>query len=121
MKTIDSVAKFSAQLRALDLSLMSAVPATAMAGDRCAFLASHSAVRQPGYTYLEIGSEQGGSFKTHLRDSWGQSVFSIDLSVDTAPDSRGTQRWYDGNSTAALRATLAKASSNRASAIGLVE
>ena len=112
MTEIDSAALFSERLNALDLELMSAVPSTATSGDRRALLALHLAVRTPGYTYLEIGSEQGGSLQAHLGDNWCNKVFSIDLRVETAPDFRGTHQWYCGNSTTAMRANLAKAFPN---------
>lgn len=103
---------FLERLESLDLRLMSAVATTATPGDCRALLALHLAVRGPGYTYLEIGSEQGGSLQAHLSDRWCGKVFSIDLRVATAPDFRGTHEWYVGNSTATMCANLARAFPN---------
>lgn len=99
-------ASFSERIGRLDLGLLQAVPTNTTAGDRRALLLLQSAARHPGYTYLEIGSEQGGSLQGHLADPWCAQVFSIDLRVDQAPDFRGTCQWYSGNTTAAMRQRL---------------
>ena len=97
---------FYQQLSSLDVSLLGLVPTSATLKDRRALLALHLASRSPGYSYLEIGSEMGGSLQAHLIDPWCATVFSIDLRVDTARDYRGTFQWYNGNTTAAMRERL---------------
>jgi hypothetical protein len=112
MTAPDASLTFSERLQSLDLTLMSAVATTATPGDCRALLALHFAARKPDYTYLEIGSEQGGSLQAHLGDHWCSKVFSIDLRVEIAPDFRGTHEWYTGNSTATMWANLEKAFPN---------
>jgi hypothetical protein len=100
---------FNQKLSSLDVSLLSSVPSSATLEDRRALLALHLASRSPNYSYLEIGSEMGGSLQAHLMDPWCARVFSIDLRVDTAHDFRGTFQWYSGNTTAAMRSRLTQA------------
>jgi len=97
---------FLDQLQLLDLSLMSAVPTTATVEDCRSLLALQLVARKPGYTYLEIGSEKGGSLQTHLADPWCAKVFSIDLRVEEVADFRGKHNFYFGNTTASMRSNL---------------
>jgi hypothetical protein len=99
---------FLERLQSLDISLLGVVPTSATEADRSALLALHLAVRKPNYSYLEIGSELGGSLQAHLEDSWCFRIFSIDLRVETAGDFRGTFKWYPRNTTAAMYARLEK-------------
>lgn len=103
---------FCQKLSFLDLSLLREVPSSATLEDRRALLALHLACRSPDYSYLEIGSEKGGSLQAHLNDPWCAKVFSIDLRVDTVDDFRGTFQWYNGNTTAAMRERLRQAFPN---------
>ncbi len=97
---------FYQQLSSLDVSLLGVIPTSATIEDRRALLALHLASRSPGYSYLEVGSEMGGSLQAHLIDPWCAKVFSVDLRVDTVRDYRGTFQWYNGNTTAAMRERL---------------
>ena len=61
---------YEQRIERLDLSLFDSVPTQSTAGDRLSWLALQRAVRgaTPGYTYLEIGSYNGGSIQQHLLD-----------------------------------------------------
>lgn len=100
---------FASRLARLDPGLLKGVMSSASAGDRRTLLALHREVRQPGYTYAEIGSEFGGSLQAHLEDPWCGQVFSIDLRVAEVDDRRGKRVWYEGNTTAAMREALERA------------
>lgn len=101
--------RFVSRLLELDPGLWAAVPSSASVGDRRTLLALHREVRRPGYAYAEIGSERGGSLQAHLADPWCARVFSIDLRVEEVDDIRGRKLWYEGNTTARMRAELERA------------
>jgi hypothetical protein len=83
-------------------------PTTTDSLDRHSFLAAQNVVRRlrQGYTYVEIGSEVGGTLVPHLLDPTCQRVVSIDLRPDYQPDERGSQFSYVGHSTARMIETL---------------
>lgn len=87
---------------------MSLVPTAATKADCRSLLALQLVAREPGYTYLEIGSEKGGSLQAHLADPWCVKVFSIDLRVENVDDFRGKHNFYNGNTTASMRSDLEK-------------
>lgn len=100
---------FGERLARGDNALWDAVPSSATAADRRVLLALQAGVRAPGYAYVEIGSEMGGSLQVHLADPWCAKVFSIDLRVTAVVDYRGTRMWYNDNTTAGMRARLGAA------------
>ncbi len=94
------------RLKQADLSLFEAINTSATVEDRRSLIALQAATRHPGYTYLEIGSEMGGSLQSHLIDPWCQTIFSIDLRVSTVNDIRGKGFSYHENTTARMIAGL---------------
>ena len=106
--TPDNSVDFEKRLQQADLSLFDPITTSATADDRRSLLALQAAVRLPGYAYLEIGSERGGSLQTHLADPWCAAIFSIDLRVSSVPDARGTGFVYHDNTTAHMIAGLTK-------------
>ena len=72
-------------------------------GDRKSLLSIQNIVRRvrPGYTYIEIGSDAGGSLYTHLLDPKCDLVISVDLRPGAQPDERGVSFDYGGNNTTA--------------------
>jgi hypothetical protein len=78
--------------------------------DRSSFLRIQRLVRrlQPGYTYLEIGSDIGGSLLPHLLDPSCVAAISIDPRPERQPDERGTDFYYIGNSRARMLDELGK-------------
>src|SRR6516162_9870377 len=69
--------------------------------DRTSFLRIQRLVRrlQPGYIYLEIGSDIGASLLPHLLDPSCAMAISIDSRPERQPDERGKDFYYPGNST----------------------
>lgn len=101
--------EFAERLTRLDPTLWAGVVSSASATDRRTLLALQREARRPGYAYAEIGSERGGSLQAHLADPWCARAFSIDLRVSEADDTRGRRSWYEGNTTARMRAELERA------------
>jgi hypothetical protein len=62
----------------------------------------------PGYCYLEIGSDMGGSLLPHLLDPNCSLAISIDPRPEVQPDERGIDFHYPGNSTARMVDQLAR-------------
>src|SRR5262249_2545195 len=98
------------RLEALDLSLFQAIPSQSSAEDRRAWLAVQRSVRRSsGYTYLEIGSYQGGSIQQHLVDPLCRRIISIDKRpLIPIPDDRGQYVEYKVVSTAQMMDDLRK-------------
>jgi hypothetical protein len=61
----------------------------------------------PGYTYLEVGSERGGSIIAPLVDSRCGTPISVDLRSDSQPDERGSSFSFPENTTDKMLETLA--------------
>lgn len=61
----------------------------------------------PNYTYLEVGSDRGGSLIAPLLDSRCSALISVDLRPDSQPDERGRRFPFPANTTAGMLATLA--------------
>ncbi len=93
---------FEERLARSDTTLFEPISISASPEDQRSLLALHQVVRHPGYSYLEIGSEHGGSLQTHLADPWCSTVFSIDLRVGNVPDVRGSVFSYHGVTTARM-------------------
>ena len=56
----------------------------------------------PGYCYLEVGSDLGGSLIAPLLDSRCGHLASVDLRPDSQPDERGRHFDFPDNSTARM-------------------
>jgi hypothetical protein len=78
--------------------------------DRTSFLRIQRLVRrlQPGYIYLEIGSDIGASLLPHLLDPSCAMAISIDSRPERQPDERGKDFYYPGNSTVRMLDELGK-------------
>jgi hypothetical protein len=87
----------------LDLQIFT-IPTAATERDRLTFLRLQRLVRNRNrkYTYLEIGSENGGSLVPHLADADCQAAISVDLRPDEMPDERGVIFDYPGNSSVVM-------------------
>ena len=77
-------------------------------GDRRSFLGLLNLVRdrQPGYAYLEVGSDLGASLQPALSDPRCAVAYSVDLRVAAQPDERGRHYPFPDNTTAAMVANL---------------
>ena len=95
-------------IRAGDLAVF-AIPTAMSAGDKASFLELQNVVGSlhPGYVYLEVGSDQGGSLIAPLVDSRCGALVSVDLRPEAQPDERGILFHYPGNSTRRMLETLA--------------
>ena len=73
-------------------------------GDQASFLAILNLVRdaRPGYAYLEVGSDLGGSLQAPLTDPSCAVAYSVDLRVASQPDERGRSFPFPANTTAAM-------------------
>ena len=105
----DVAASLVAQIEALDTAVFTIQPEYYKA-DRLSFLRVQRLIRalRPGYAYLEIGSEIGGSLLPHLLDPACGAVVSIDPRPEQQPDERGVDFHYAGNSTARMLAELGR-------------
>ena len=72
--------------------------------DRRSFLDVQNVVRDfdQQYSYLEVGSELGGSLIAPLIDSRCRTAISIDIRTPNSPDERGKAAEYAGNSTKSM-------------------
>jgi hypothetical protein len=88
-----------AKITLLDTAIFSIQPEHNL--DRVSFLRIQKLVREirPGYTYLEVGSDIGGSLLPHLLDPCCAAAVSIDPRPHEQPDERGVDFQYVGNST----------------------
>lgn len=70
-------------------------------GDKTSLLAVRGLVRSQleHYTYLEIGSERGGSILPFLADRACERAYSVDLRPAELDDERGVTFFYTENST----------------------
>jgi methyltransferase family protein len=96
------------RIEALDTSVFAIQPGHY--SDRTSFLRVQRLVRtlQPGYAYLEVGSDLGGSLLPHLLDPACRVAVSVDPRPQSQPDERGSDFHYVGNSTARMLAELGK-------------
>ena len=96
------------KIEALDTTIFSIQPA--QYSDRTSFLRVQKLIRllKPGYAYLEIGSDIGGSLLPHLLDPNCAAAMSIDPRPALQRDERGIDFHYVGNSTAGMLAELGK-------------
>jgi len=93
-----------------DVSIFSILTAMSQ-GDRTTLLDIVNLVRNetPGYTYLEVGSDQGGSIVAPLSDSRCAAALSVDLRPASQPDERGVDFNFPENSAARMRKLLVEA------------
>jgi hypothetical protein len=96
------------RIEALDTSVFAIQPG--QYSDRTSFLRVQRLLRalQPGYSYLEVGSDLGGSLLPHLLDPACRVAVSVDPRPESQPDERGSDFHYVGNSTARMLAELGK-------------
>ena len=83
----------AAQIAALDAELFSHIKNTTTDEDRKALLAIHNALacRNGSFSYLEIGSERGGSLQALIADPRCTRIVSIDPRTHWTPDDRPDQ------------------------------
>lgn len=97
-----------ARIEALDTAIFAIQPGHH--ADRTSFLRVQRLIRvlRPGYAYLEIGSDIGGSLLPHLLDPACVAAVSIDPRPDLQADERGVDFHYIGNSTARMLTELGR-------------
>ena len=91
-----------------DTSIFTIVTAMSEA-DKAAFLNVQNVVGglYPGYCYLEVGSDRGGSIIAPLLDSRCGTLISVDLRPAVQPDERGRAFEFPENTTAKMLESLA--------------
>jgi hypothetical protein len=101
-------AEIERRIERLDLGLFDAIFTQSLDGDRMSWLALQRAVRTAKgfYVYLEIGSYLGGSLQPHFVDPRCRLIYSIDKRTPAAPDDRGEDFRYEGNTTAEMLRNL---------------
>jgi hypothetical protein len=101
-------------IEALDTSVFAIQPGHS--SDRTSFPRVQRLVRtlQPGYAYLEVGSDFGGSLLPHLLDPACRVAVSVDRRPERQPDERGSDCHYVGNSTARMLNAAASAADMQA-------
>lgn len=101
---------FAEPIQARDVSIFSILTAMSLE-DKRSFLEIQNVVRsyKPGYIYLEIGSDLGGSLIAPLLDYRCNRVISIDLRVASQPDERGRRFDFPDNSPARMCSELRNA------------
>ncbi|MET0745049.1 MAG: hypothetical protein ABWY78_16880, partial [Microvirga sp.] len=97
-----------------DTSIFSILSAMSQ-GDRTTLLEAINLARNfdPNYTYLEVGSDLGGSIIAPLMDSRCSCALSIDLRPPSQPDERGVDFDFPDNSAARMRQILEDAGVSR--------
>src|SRR5512140_1248307 len=100
--------QFESLLAGLDLKLFEKIHSQTSQNDKRSLLAVQQATREivPAFTYLEIGSYQGGSLQPYVLDDCCSKVFSIDLRPTVSADDRGHTQIYQNNTTAQMIANL---------------
>lgn len=98
---------FETRLEALDLTLFG-IPSASSAGDKRSFLRAQRLMRRlnPGYTYLEIGSDRGGSLLPYLYDEACAHIISIDPRPTAINDERATSILYPADGEEQMLANL---------------
>jgi hypothetical protein len=98
----------AARIEALDTTIFAIQPGHY--ADRTSFLRVQRLIRtlEPGYQYMEIGSDLGASLLPHLLDPNCGGAVSIDPRPELQSDERGTDFHYPGNSTLRMLAELGK-------------
>lgn len=98
---------FEQRIEALDLSLFG-IPSASSEGDKRSFLRAQRLMRRlhPGYTYLEIGSDRGGSLLPYLYDEACAHIISIDPRPTAINDERATAILYPADGEEQMLANL---------------
>ena len=98
---------FEQRIEALDLSLFG-IPSASSEGDKRSFLCAQRLMRRlhPGYTYLEIGSDRGGSLLPYLYDEACAHIISIDPRPTAINDERATAILYPADGEEQMLANL---------------
>jgi hypothetical protein len=98
------------QIRRGDTSIFTILTALSDA-DRTTFMELQNLVGglYPGYCYLEVGSDLGGSLIAPLMDSRCGSLVSVDLRPANQPDERGRTFDFPDNTTSRMLEVLANA------------
>ncbi len=93
--------EFENLLGRLDLKLFEKIHSQTSPNDKRSLLAVQQATREivSDFTYLEIGSYQGGSLQPYVLDDRCRKVFSIDLRPTISADARGATQVYENNTT----------------------
>ena len=93
-----------------DTSIFTIITALSQS-DRAVFLELQNIVGSlyPGYCYLEVGSDRGGSIIAPLFDSRCGALVSVDPRPEVQPDERGVNVRHADNTTAKMLETLAAA------------
>jgi Methyltransferase domain len=93
---------FETLLETHDLALFEKIHSQTSDDDKRSILACQKSVgdlADSGYTFLEIGSYQGGSLQPFLMDVKCRKIISIDKRPKISPDERGTDVVYLDNTT----------------------
>lgn len=92
---------FEDRIGDLDLSLFEKIHSQTSPNDKRSLLAIQLAVREltGEFTYLEIGSFQGGSLQPYAVDDRCKQVYSLDLRPVESADDRGMTQIYHNNTT----------------------
>jgi hypothetical protein len=96
---------FETQLATLDLALFEKIHSQTTDDDRRSILACQKSagdIAGSGFTFLEIGSYQGGSLQPFLVDPKCKKIISIDKRPKVSPDARGIDVVYLDNTTAKM-------------------
>ncbi len=98
---------FEKRIEALDLSLFG-IPSASSEGDKRSFLRAQRLMRRlhQGYTYLEIGSDRGGSLLPYLFDEACAHIISIDPRPTAINDERATSILYPSDGEEQMLANL---------------
>ena len=93
-----------------DASIFTIITALSQA-DKAVFLELQNIVGSlhPGYCYLEVGSDRGGSIIAPLFDSRCGALISVDPRPEIQPDERGVSFRFPENTTAKMLEILAAA------------
>lgn len=115
--------EFETLLDRLDLKLFEKIHSQTSPNDKRSLLAVQQATRDlvPEFTYLEIGSYQGGSLQPYALDERCKKVFSIDLRPTVSADDRGEAQIYENNTTAHMLANLEQLSDADTSKIECID
>lgn len=99
---------FEQRIDALDLTLFG-IPSASSQGDKTSFLRAQRLIRRlrTGFTYLEIGSDRGGSVLPYLLDPHCVHIVSIDPRPTAINDERATSILYPADGEAQMLANLA--------------
>lgn len=100
--------EFEEKIETLDTKLFEKIHSQTSNDDKRSILACQKAVRElvGDYTFLEIGSYQGGSLQPFVMDDRCKKIISVDKRPKIAPDVRGVDVVYLNNTTAKMLENL---------------